>query len=361
MKNKSKYLGPTLNLNINKDDAELNDFLFAWEQFESRPNKIVIHNTYSSKLFSELFNEYVEERNFFTEVIPSDEEFIINDKMFVKINDCVYCSYIIIDRRHENSIISEITFYYKSEDDFKLVQELVEKLNSCIVNFQEDEYNIINTISLSASGLELEPIDASDFDIDDFSLYYSKNTAKSINKLVKEIKKSTKGLSILYGDRGTGKTSVINYLASKLDRIVIFIPNNMIEHTINNPEFRKFIKRYTKPIIIIDDCEMLFHEYFTKSNTFVNNLLQITDGFLSDSIEVNVIAIFNVENEDEIDHSLLESNNLIRSIEFDYLSVDESNELADHLGHKKTVKNKSRVLDIIRNNKKPRDQKYFGL
>ena len=135
----------------------------------------------------------------------------------------------------------------------------------------------------------------------------------------------------------------------------------MIEHTINNPEFRKFIKRYTKPIIIIDDCEMLFHEYFTKSNTFVNNLLQITDGFLSDSIEVNVIAIFNVENEDEIDHSLLESNNLIRSIEFDYLSVDESNELADHLGHKKTVKNKSRVLDIIRNNKKPRDQRYFGL
>lgn len=361
MKNKSKYIGPTLSLNINKDDAELNDFLFAWEQFESRPNKIVIHNTYSSKLFTELFSEYVEERNFFTEVIPSDEEFIINDKMFVKINNEIYCSYIIIDRRHENSIISEITFYYKTENDFNLVQELVEKLNSCIVNFQEDDHNIINTISLSTSGIELEPIDSSDFEIDDFSLYYSKNTGKNINKLVKEIKKSSKGLSILYGDRGTGKTSVINYLASKLNRIVIFIPNNMIEHTINNPEFRKFIKRYTKPILIIDDCEMLFHEYFNKSNTFVNNLLQITDGFLSDSIEVNIIAIFNVENEDEIDHSLLESNNLIRLIEFDYLTAEECNELAEHLGYKKTFKNKSRVLDIIRNNKKPKDKNHFGL
>lgn len=361
MKNKSKYLGPTLNLNINKDDSELNDFLFAWEQFESRPNKIVIHNTYSSKLFNELFSEYIEERNFFTEVIPSDEEFIINDKMFVKINEGVYCSYIIIDRRHENSIISEITFYYKSESDFEMVQELVEKLNSCIVGFDEDEYNIINTISLSASGLELEPIDISEFNFDDFEMYYSKSTYKEINKLVKDIKKSNKGLSILYGERGTGKTSVINYLASKLDRIVIFIPNNMIEHTINNSEFRKFLKRYARPIIIIDDCEMLFHEYFTKSNTFVNNLLQMTDGFLSDSIEANVIAIFNVDNEDEIDHSLLESNNLLKVIEFDYLSIDESNELSEHIGNKKTAKNKSRVLDIIRNNKKPKDKKDFGL
>lgn len=361
MKNKSKYLGPTLNLNINKDDSSLNDFLFAWEQFESRPNKIIIHNTYSSKLFSELFTEYVKEKNFFTEVIPSDEEFIINDKMFVKINDGVYCSYIIIDRRHENSIINEISFYYKSEEDFDIVQEIVEKLNSCIVGFDEDEYNIINTVSLSTSGLELEPIDISEYSFDDFEMYYTKNTYKELNKLVKDIKKSTKGLSILYGDRGTGKTSVINYLASKLDRIVIFIPNNMVEHTINNSEFRKFLKRYTRPIIIIDDCEMLFSDYFSKSNTFVNNILQMTEGFLADSIEASVITIFNVDSEDDIDELLLESNNLVRVIEFDYLSVDESNDLSEHLGNKRSFKNKSRVLDIIRNNKKSKDRKDFGL
>jgi putative ribosome biogenesis GTPase RsgA len=52
-----------------------------------------------------------------------------------------------------------------------------------------------------------------------------------------KIKKSEKGLSVLWGERGTGKTSIINYLADKLDRIVIFIPNNLIEHTINNPDF----------------------------------------------------------------------------------------------------------------------------
>ena len=360
MKNKSKYIGPTLNLNVNKDDAELNDFLYCWEQFESRPNKIVIHNTYSTKLFVEVLNTYIIERNFFTEVLPDEEKFIINDKMFVKLSEDTYCSYIIIDRKHENSMVNEVTFFYKSEDNFETIQEIVEKLNDCIVNFEEDESNKLSTIALSStSGLEIEPIDMSEFDIDNFSLYYAKQTGKDINKLIKEIKKSNKGLSILHGERGTGKTSVINYIASKLDRTVIFIPNNMIEHTINNPEFRKFLKRYNKPVIIIDDCEMLFHEYFTKSNMFANNLLQMVDGFLSDSMEVNIIAIFNVEDEDEIDHSLLESNNLIRVIDFEYLSPIESVELSEYLGNNKQYKNKTTVLDIIRN-KKPKERKEFG-
>ncbi len=361
MKNKSKYLGPTLNLNINKDDSELNDFLYCWEQFESRPNKIVMHNAYSSKSFIELFSEIKIERNFFTEVIPSEEDFIINDKMFVKLSDSVYCSYIVIDRRHENSIINEITFYYKAEENFEFIQDLIEKLNSCIIDFEENEYNKVNTVSINSGSLELESIDLSSKDIDNFEMYYSKSTFKKLKKLVKEIKKSPKGLSILYGERGLGKTSVINYLSSKLDKIVIFIPNNMIEHTINNPEFRRFLKAHHKPIIIIDDCEMLFHEYFNKSNMFVNNLMQMIDGFLSDTVEANIITIFNVENEDEIDHSLLEANSLLGIVDFGYLSIDESNELSEYLGNDKTFKNKSRVIDIIKNNKLSKNKKEFGL
>jgi len=361
LKNKSTYTTPTLNLNVNKDDAELNDFLYCWEQFGTRPNKIVIHNTYSTKPFNQLLSELIIEKNYFTEILPAEDEFVINDKMFVKITDEVYCAYVVVDRKHENSIIIELTFFYKSEEDFKTIQEIVEDLNTCTLNFQEEESNNLNTIALSTtSGLEIEPIEMSELDIDNFDLYYTKSTGKDINKLVKEIKKSDKGLSILYGERGTGKTSVINFLASKLDRIVIFIPNSMIEHTINNPEFRKFLKRYTKPVIVIDDCEMMFHEYFNKSNMFVNNLLQMVDGFLSDSMEVNVVAIFNVNSDDEIDHSLLESNNLIRVIEFDHLSSEEATDLSEFIGYKKQYKNKTKVLDIIRN-RKPKDVKDFGL
>jgi SpoVK/Ycf46/Vps4 family AAA+-type ATPase len=196
----------------------------------------------------------------------------------------------------------------------------------------------------------MEPVDTK-IDLDSIDLFYTEKTFSKVDKILKSIKKSNKGLSVLYGERGNGKTSIINYIASKLDRVVIFIPNNLIEQTINNPDFRKFIKKHHKPIIIIDDCEMLLNELFTKSNIFVNNLLQMVDGFLSDSMEVNIITIFNVDDESEIDHSLLECNNLIDVVKFEELSEEESNELSKHLGQDKKYKNKNKVIDIIKKRK----------
>ena len=40
---------------------------------------------------------------------------------------------------------------------------------------------------------------------------YNQKTFKSVNKLIKKIKTSHKGLSVLWGEKGTGKTNVINY------------------------------------------------------------------------------------------------------------------------------------------------------
>lgn len=352
MKNKNSINNTILNLNINKDDSELNDFLYCWQVFSSRPNKILIHSSYSSKLFEEVVSKYKNQSNNFIEILNDGEsEVVVNVKSLISIEDSkIYCSYIIIDKNSDNSTVNELTFFYVSEEEYEKVQDIIEELNDCLLNFCDDDINNLNVISITQNGLEVEPIE-SELDLDNFELFYSKSTLKDINKLVKEIKKSNKGLSILYGDRGYGKTSVINYIASKLDRIVIFIPNNMIDHTINNPEFRKFLKRYDRPVIVIDDCEMVLGEIFTKSNISSNNILQMVDGFLSDNLQVSVVTIFNVEDEDEIDHTLLDCNNLLRVIEFDELSINESNELSEHLGHNRKYKNKSRVLDIIKNNK----------
>jgi AAA+ ATPase superfamily predicted ATPase len=198
--------------------------------------------------------------------------------------------------------------------------------------------------------LELERVETK-IDLDVVELFYNNRTMKDVNKLVKKIKKSQTGISILYGERGTGKTSIIHYLANKLDRIVIFVPNNMLESTINNPDFRKFIKKYNKVLLVLDDCEMSFNEYFVKSNFIVNNLLQLVDGFLSDSVDLSIVTIFNVEDSEEIDHNLLNSNNLIDIIHFDELSEAESNELSDHLGDKTKYKNKAKLIDIIKKRK----------
>lgn len=348
-----------LSININKDDANLNDFLYCWDIFGTRPNKIVIHNTYSTKSFAKIVSEHSIDRNIFTEIIPNDENFTINDKIISNLGDDVYLSYIVIDRNQDNSIVSDISFFYKSQESSKKVQSIIEELNDCLVDFCEEETNNLNTIALSSqSGLEIEPIESDD-DFENFDHYYSSSTNKSIEKLIKKIKKSDKGLSLLYGERGTGKTSVINYIASKLDRIVIFIPNNLIEHTINNPDFRKFIKKFHKPVIVLDDCELTLSDYYNRTNITTNNILQMVDGFLSDTMEVNIICIFNTDDEDDIDEALLDCNSLIDVIEFEYLSGEEAEELSKVVGGSKKYKNKTRLIDIIKK-KSGGDQKKIG-
>ena len=336
----------SLNLNITKDDYNLNDFIYCWDKFNSRPNRIVIHNTYSSKLFNKVMSGYILDKNVFTEVIPDSEEVIINDKMLVKLDEKCYLSYVVADRNMDNSFIDSITFYY--EGSYEGITDIVDELNDCILDYCEDDSNKLNTIGLSVNGLEIEPINLKE-ENDNTDLFYNAVTFKRVDKAIKGIKKADKGLTILYGDRGTGKTSVINYIASKLDRIVIFIPSSMIEHTINNPEFRKFIKKYEKPILVLDDCELfLGGDVYSKSSMFANNLLQMVDGFLSDTMNVNIVAILNIEDEDEIDPSLLECNNLIEVVEFLPLSEEESNDLAKSLGSNKKYKNKTKVIDIVK-------------
>ena len=334
-----------IQINVTKDDSDLNDFLISWKEMGERPSRITIHNTYSTKLFDSVIHEKVIKKNVFTEVTPYDNYLIIDDKMFIKINNDCYLSYVVSDRLSEDSFIDTITFFYRS--GYEGVQNIIDELNDAILDFSDDDTNNLNSIILTQWGLEIEPVSLST-DSDVIDEYYNSNTFKSINKLIKSIKKSDRGLSILYGERGMGKTSIINYISSKLDRIVIFIPNNMIEHTINNPEFRKFLKRYDKPILVIDDCEIFMGDNWGRQNPTTSNLLQMVDGFLSESINCNIISIFNTDTEDDIDQSLIDCNNLIDLIEFEKLSNDEATSLSKSLGFNKKYKIKSKLIDVVK-------------
>jgi hypothetical protein len=351
----------TLKLNISKEDTDINDFLYCWEKFGDRPNKITIYSSFTKDGFNSIISDYNEYKNSNIQLIPAEDFDIVNDKSIIKINDSIYLSYQILDRESENSFIHEVIFFYKSEEDLIKINEITEKLGKYNIELEEGEdcYKL-NTVFVSQNGLEVESVDTFNLD-ESIELFYNVDTFKSINKLTKTLIKSNKGLTVLYGERGTGKTNIINYICEKLDRMVIYIPNNMLELTINSPEFRTFLKKYPKPIVVLDDCEMIFNELFSKSNIYVNNILQMVDGLLSNSIELNIITIFNVDDYDEIDHVLLECNSLIDVIEFELLSQQESNDLSKHLGSKKKYKNKNKLVDIIKNDNTNKNYKKIGL
>jgi hypothetical protein len=81
------------------------------------------------------------------------------------------------------------------------------------------------------------------------------------------------------------------------------------------------------------------------------------DGFLSDILSTNIICIFNESDKNELDENLLDCNNFLGEVEFEYLTSDESNELSSYLEYNKKYKNKNKLIDIIKNRETDIDNK----
>ena len=332
-----------INLSINSDEANINDFLYCWSTFETRPNRVKLHNNYSTSLFFENIGELSIENNF-SEVIPDgDDDYIINDKSLLKITDTIYLSYVILDKIKDDSIIGDVTFFYKESSDIDKVNSYINKISDCLVSDEVSSITNLNKLVINNGNLELRPIDLKISD--DTYLYYNSKTFKSVNKLIKKLGKSKNSLNILKGDKGTGKTSILHYISSKVDKTFVYIPTSLIDVTINNPEFNGFISSVDSPVFILDDCEFILSNIYSKSNMIANNLIQILDGL--DSMKVDFITIFNTE--EDIDDELMDVNCEIEEVIFNHLSTKESNDLSEHLSNKTRYKNKSRLIDIIKN------------
>lgn len=350
-----------MNININRDDSGINDFLIIFDSMKSRPSRVILHDRFSGKEFNDIIESFISskklEKNFLTEYIPSDDDYIINEKVLLQIDENIWISYLVINKQSEDYIINEVCFYYKSVDQQDHVEKMVVQITECIVDY-EDESNKINTLSMNSDNLiDLEPLIISEIDTENM---YSDAVIKKIDKLVKVIKKDSKGLSIFTGEKGLGKTNMCKYVASKVDKMSIFIPNNMIEQTVNSPDFKRFLSRFEKTLIIIDDCEFLYNPVFGRMNHFTNSILQLVDGFMSEHLNTHFLLVFNTT-EEELDENLLDCNNLIDVVEFDMLSSEMATELSKSLGVNKKHKNETRLLDVVNSKKKNNIKEDIGL
>ena len=138
--------------------------------------------------------------------------------------------------------------------------------------------NTLNIITVSNSNIGLDVINVEETQHSD--IYYSKLTNKKVRDLVKKIKKSKKGLSIFYGDKGTGKTSMIKNISKDINKDIFFIPNNLIDQVVLNPEFINFIKKNNECILVFDDFELAIDN--SRYNPIVNNIIQMVDSLISD-------------------------------------------------------------------------------
>jgi len=144
-------------------------------------------------------------------------------------------------------------------------------------------------------------------------------------------KKNGKGLVLLHGTPGTGKTHYLKHIASKIkDKRVLFIPPFLADF-ITSPEMTPFLIENSNSVLFIEDAERVITDRQTGGANGVSNILNITDGILSDILNIQIVATFNMDKA-KIDSALLRKGRLIAEHKFDALPIDDANNLLKHLG-----------------------------
>lgn len=195
-----------------------------------------------------------------------------------------------------------------------------------------------------------------DFTIQDLDINYGHGFTEFHNDLMTRFKSSHKGLVLLHGVPGTGKTYYIRHLLKELsmaDKVVIYMPPNLVEN-ITEPLFMSVLSTWVENlsrngqycVLLIEDAEPLL----TKREEGVrvqgiSNLLNMTDGLLNDVLNLQIICTFNVGLR-KLDSALLRPGRLLARKEFKPLSVLDANLLSQRLGVKRHFTKPTRLGEI---------------
>jgi hypothetical protein len=142
-------------------------------------------------------------------------------------------------------------------------------------------------------------------------------------------KKNDKGVVILHGKPGTGKTSYIRYLISLLKKEIIFLPPNMAG-VITNPDLISILIDHPNSIFVIEDAENIILDREKNGDSPISALLNVSDGLLSDCLNIQIICSFNTDIS-KVDSALMRKGRLIAKYEFKELEASKAQALSDKL------------------------------
>lgn len=235
---------------------------------------------------------------------------------------------------------AEILFGNKS---YTYANELVKLFSTYKAPEKEQDFEI-NIITQNSSGLDLKPlaIKPTALDID---LYYN-DDFKAVDELIKQrlAKENDKGIVLLHGLPGTGKTTYLRHLIGCVKKRVLFVSPG-VAGNLMNPEFMDLLLDNPNALLIIEDAENIIMDRKFSSYSSVSNLLNISDGLLSDCLNVQIICTFNSDI-NLVDDALLRKGRLIARYEFSKLDAAKAQKLNDHLGFAKEISRPMTIAEI---------------
>lgn len=158
------------------------------------------------------------------------------------------------------------------------------------------------------------------------------------HRIKDEITTENKGIVLLHGVPGSGKTNYIKWLTSQIpSKKFIFVPTTMIS-SLTDPGFLSILIENKNSVLVLEDCENYIAERTDsdRNTDVVSSILNLADGILSDVMECQFICTFNSDIS-KIDTALLRKGRLIAEYKFRELSVEKSNQYLQSLGKKTRV------------------------
>lgn len=329
------------------EDHDKNDFatVIYYAQFGFFPSfiKIDIHNNQFDNLLAFLKQKYkLTYDDYFTDTLMDSE----HNHVLVAFYACSVEEKLVFAGEGRMGLCVMYCNDDNESEIFDLTKNLSEKFNvldkkkpelAMVINNGMGEYKLIR--------VENNPIklDVSTHYNDDFLVVHNTIT-ESLNTF------DTKGLILLHGKPGTGKTTYLKYLLQLIEKKNLIYMSPELASQIGTPQFMTFLMNHKNSVLIIEDAETLIQSRKQNESSVIANLLNITDGLLSEVLHIQVICTFNT-NLKNIDAALLRKGRLIAQYEFCELSEDKTNKLLQELNIK-TSSNEAMTLANIYNYEK---------
>jgi hypothetical protein len=211
--------------------------------------------------------------------------------------------------------------------------KIFEVASESLVDTEADKKRYISiVISVPREGLRLNKHAIRQPHIPDLDLYYGegfKQKHESYLQLLEE--KDRSGLFIFHGPTGGGKTNYIRYLIanSSLETNFIFYPVSLLRD-ISSPELIAFITHYKNAVLIIEESEdsVQSRESLASDRSSIANLLNVSDGLLSDVLNLKIVCTFNTDIR-TLDKALLREGRLLGVHKFSHIEAERANKIAE--------------------------------
>ena len=166
----------------------------------------------------------------------------------------------------------------------------------------------------------------------DIELNYGNKFVEIEREIIKRMNENDNGIYMFHGKPGTGKSTFLKYLTTKVDKDFIYIPATMLESFTTNPHTLSSLLQKKNSVLILEDAEKIITKRLgdSQDSSAVTSLLNLSDGILGDILKCPIILTYNCSQND-IDDALKRKGRLQVNYEFGALPIEDAKKLAKHL------------------------------